>query len=114
MKQLKKDLKAVAKSLKQLTRKTDQMAKRLDKLAKVPAAKKPKKRPAKRVAVKKRAKATAIDTVYSIIKKSKKGVNAATLKKKSGFENKKIWNNINMLKVKGKIKSVKRGVYVTK
>ena len=115
MKQFEKDLNAVLKELKALTRKTEGMVKKVDKLekAKVPkkakAKAKVKVKSAKKKIVK---KATAIDTVFAIIKKSRKGVDAATLKKKTGFDNKKMWNNINMLKMKGKVKSISRGVYV--
>jgi hypothetical protein len=130
MKQLKNDLQAISKTLNELTRKTEQMAKRLEKLEKADVAKTPKpgakgagkkvvKKPAKAGAkaagnkvVKKPAKATAIDTIFSIIKKSRKGVDAATLRKETGFDNKKVWNHINILKMKGKIRSVERGVYV--
>jgi hypothetical protein len=118
MKQLKRDLKAVSKSLNQLRRKTEQMAKRLDKLEKTRPAKKSKtKRVVKAKASKKRvakkaAKATAIGTIWDIITKSKKGVDTATLKKKTGFETKRIWNVINSLKAQGKVKSAKKGVYV--
>ena len=114
MKQLKKDLQAISRTLNELTRKTEQMAKRLEKPEKADVAKTPKpgaKGAGKKV-VKKPAKATAIDTIFAIIKKSRKGVDAATLKKKTGFDNKKMWNNINMLKMKGKVKSISRGVYV--
>jgi hypothetical protein len=51
-----------------------------------------------------------IDTVLTIIKKSKKGLNTATLMKKTGFSKKKIHNNVYKLKKQGKIKSVSRGV----
>ena len=71
---------------------------------------KAKKAPAKRDAGKKPA--TAIDTVYTIIKKSKKGVNTATLMEKSGFDRKKISNVIYKLKKQGKIKSAGKGVYL--
>ncbi len=113
MKQLKKGLDTLLKELKTLIRKTEGMVKKLDRPGKAKTAKKPKaKAGVKKRAVPKKAKTTAIDTVFSIIKKSRKGVDAGTLKKKTGFDNKKVWNNINMLKVKGKIKSVSRGVYV--
>lgn len=119
MKQLKKDLNSAMKELRALTRKTEQMAKRLAKLEKSQASKKPRAKKSKaRVKVnkkkvaKKPAKATAIDTVFAIIKSSKKGVDPTTLRKKTGFDKKKVWNNINVLKKKGKIKSVGRGVYV--
>ena len=106
------------KELKALTRKTEGIEKKLSKLdkAKVPkkakAKAKIKVKPAKKRITKKPAKATAIDTVFAIIKKSKKGVGAATLKKKTGFDNKKIYNVINSLKKKGKVKSIGQGVYV--
>ena len=70
-----------------------------------------KKRAVKKVAAKKTTK-TVIDTVLTIIKKSKKGVNTATLMKKTGFSEKQIHNNVYKLKKQGKVKSVGRGVYV--
>lgn len=114
MKQLRKDLNAAMKEIKALTRKTEQLAKQLTKLEKAPAA---GKRNAgaevtKKKVAQKPAKATAIDTVFAVIRSSRKGADTDTLKKKTGFNNKKVWNNINMLKKKGKIKSVARGVYV--
>ena len=109
MKQLKNELQAISKTLNQLTRKTEQMAKRLEKPEK--AAAKTAKAGAK-AAGKKPAKVTAIDTLFAIIKKSRKGVDAATLRKETGFDNKKVWNHINILKMKGKIRSIERGVYV--
>jgi len=114
MKQLKKDLQAVSKSLKQLTRKTEQMAKKLDKLEKPQAAKKPKARAkaVKKKVTKKAVKVTAIGAVLSVIARSKKGVTTAQIKEKTGFDEKKVWNNINFLKRKGKVKSSGRGVYV--
>ncbi len=117
MKQLKKDLKAVAKDLKRLTQKTDKMIKRFEKLDKAQVAKKPKakavkKAPAKKPAAKKVKKATAIETVLAIIKKSRKGIDTATLEKKTGFKGRKIGDIIYRLKKQGKIKSVRYGLYV--
>jgi len=48
----------------------------------------------------------------ALIMRSKKGIDMATLKKKTGFEERKIWNVINSLKSRGKIKSGGRGLYV--
>ena len=117
MKQLEKDLNAVLKELKELTRKTEGMVKIVGKLEKAKVPKKAKAKARAKVktkAVKKRVakKATAIDTILGIISKSKKGVNTATLKKKTGFDNKKIHNVINRLKQQGKIKSAEMGIYV--
>jgi integration host factor subunit alpha len=59
-------------------------------------------------------KVSASLILLAIINKSrsKKGVDTATLKKKSGFDDRKIWNVINSLKSQGKIKSGGRGFYV--
>jgi len=118
MKQLKKDLQAVLKALKALTRKTEQLAKRVDKLDKAPAKRRPKRkvkakaRPAKRTATRRAAKKTAGDTVFDIIGRNKRGVDTNTLRKRTGYDDKKIWNIINRLKQQGKVKSARAGVYV--
>jgi hypothetical protein len=118
MKQLKKDLQAVLKALKALSRKTEQMAKRIDKLDKAPAKRRPKrktkakKRPVKRTATRKAAKKTAGDAVLDIITKNKKGVDTNTLRKRTGYDEKKIWNIINRLKQQRKVKSARTGIYV--
>ena len=114
MNQLKKDLLSLSKTLNQLTRKTEQMAKSMDQVKKVQVAKTTKTgaKADQKKGAKKPVKATAIDTLFRIIEKNKDGVDAATLRKQTGFDNKKVWNHINILKMKGKIKSVKRGVYV--
>ncbi len=118
MKQLKKDLQAVMKALKALTQKTEQIAKKIDKLDKAPAKGRPKKkakaktRPVKRKATRRTTKKTAGDAVFDIIKKNKKGVNTNTLRKRTGFDEKKIWNIINRLKQQRKVKSARTGIYV--
>jgi chaperonin GroES len=126
MKNLKKDLQTVNKELKELAKKTESLLKAVDKFEKPKAkptkAKAVKKTPAKKVAVKKAAPkkpapkkaapATAADTVLAIIKKYKKGVNVSTLIEKTGFNKRKIYNNVKVLNKQGKIKSVRRGVYV--
>ena len=112
MNQLKKDLKAVAKDLKKLTQKTDKMIKRLEKLEKPQAVKKPKAKAVKKAVAKKPTKLSASGTVLAIIKRSRKGVDKATLIKKTGFERRKIGDVIYRLKKQGKIKSAGRGLYV--
>ncbi len=131
MKNLKKDLRAVNKGLKALAKKTESLLKAVDKFEK------PKAKPVKAIAVKKThvkkaavkkvaakkaapkkasskkvAPATAADTVLAIIKRFKKGVNVSTLIEKTGFNKRKIYNNVKVLKKRGKIKSEVRGVYL--
>ena len=55
---------------------------------------------------------TAAETVFAVIKKSKKGVDTATLMEKTGFNRVKIANNVKVLKKKGLVKSPEKGVYV--
>jgi len=76
-------------------------------------AKTTKKAPAqKKSAKKKPAQPTATDQVLNIIKRSKKGVNAATLMTKTGFDLKKVRNILQRTYKMGRIKRVGKGVYV--
>ena len=82
---------------------------------KAPAKKKAstKKAPAKKaVAKKKTAQATATDKILRIVKRSKKGVDVPTLKKKTGFDDKKVRNIVFRASKEGKIKKSGRGIYV--
>ena len=113
MKQLKKDLKAVAKDLKKLTQKTDKMIKGLEKLEKkAQATKKPKAKAVRKTTAKKPAKLSASGTVLAIIKRSRKGIDKATLIKKTGFEDKKVRDITYRLMKQGKIKRDLKGLYV--
>jgi len=133
-KNLKKNLQAVNREIKALSKKVDKMIVAVGKLEKVKTAKakpvkktvtkaKPvkkvaaKKAPVKKVAVKKPAAKkpviiTAADTVFGFIKRYKKGVNVSTLMEKTGFNKRKIYDNVKVLKKQGKIKSAGIGIYV--
>ncbi|MBW2706529.1 MAG: hypothetical protein JRD84_09505 [Deltaproteobacteria bacterium] len=77
-------------------------------------AKTTKKAPAKKAPAKKRSsKLTATDQVLNIIKRSKKGVDTATLMKKTGFNQKKVTNILQRTFKQGKIKRVEKGIYVS-
>jgi hypothetical protein len=134
MKNLKKNLQTVNKDLKALAKKVDRMMVMVGKLEKPktikakPAKKtvakaKPvkkvaaKKTPVKKAAIKKPAakkpvKLIAADTVFGFIKRYRKGVDVSTLMKKTGFNRRKIYDNVKILKKQGKIKREGRGVYV--
>ena len=111
MKDLSKNLKAVTRELKALSKKTDSMAKSLGKT------------PTKRVASVKRRKAisksslpssrisSSTDQALKVIKRHKKGIDVATLKKKTGFDDKKISNIVHRAFKKGIITRVGRGLY---
>lgn len=66
----------------------------------------------KAVVGKKTGEATATDAVIKIIKRAKKGVDVPTLKKKTGFNDKKVRNIVFRAAKEGRIKKSGRGVYV--
>jgi len=78
--------------------------------AKAKAVKKAPAGAAKKAATPKRV--TAVDTILTIIGRSKKGVSVATLKAKTKFNDKKIANIVYKLKKQGKIKSAAKGLYI--
>jgi len=81
---------------------------------KAPAKKKAvMKAPAKKApAPKKAGQVTATDQILNIIKRSKNGVDVPTLKKKTGFDDKKVRNIVFRAAKEGRIKKSGRGVYV--
>lgn len=130
MKEIDVALKAVVEGLRTLAQGVEKIAEKLEdsvpkKQAKAKparkAASKPKKAAPKKAAAKKPApkrapakkavKKTAADTVLAIINRSKKGVDSATLVKKTGFNKKKVANIVFKLRKQGKVKSVSKGVY---
>jgi len=129
---LKKDLQAVKSGIAALAKKIEALlkahepmpkAKKVTKKKAVKKAKTVKKAPAKKasgkkapakkaVAKKKATQVTATDKILQIVKRSKKGVDVPTLKKKSGFDDKKVRNIVFRASKEGKIKKSGRGMYV--
>jgi hypothetical protein len=133
---LKKDLNALRKDFKALEKKMEELLKAAGAAEKQPTAAKTKvakkaapkktavkKSPAKKAAAKKAsalktaaakkgATATATDKILTIIKRSKGGVDVPTLKKKTGFNDKKVRNIVFRAAKDGRIKKSGRGVYV--
>jgi hypothetical protein len=120
----------IAQDLKTLNKNIQTLGKTLDKLLKAvekdpkSKAKPAKKSPAKKVAAKKApvkkatmkkktAPLTATDQVLKIIKGSKKGVDAPTLIKKTGFNQKKVRNILFRTYKQGKIKRLEKGIYTS-
>ena len=125
---LKKDLHALRKDFKALEKKMEKLLQAAEKSGKTkkvtkPKAVKPKAAKAKAVktkavkkvkvtAAKKASQTTATDQILKIIKRSKKGVDVPTLKKKTGFDDKKVRNIVFRASKEGRIKKSGRGVYV--
>jgi putative endonuclease len=120
---LKKDLQALNKDIQALGKTIDKLIAVVEKGETTKVAKKTtvkpikakttKRSPAQKApARKKTAQPTATDQVIGIINGAKNGVNTATLMKKTGFDQRKIWSIINRASKAGKIKRAGRGVYV--
>ena len=105
------DLKALNKDIQSLAKTLDRLTKAVEKENKS-KAKPTKKVAAKKAPAKKAAPATATDEILKIIKRSKKGVDAPTLIKKTGFNQKKVRNILFRTYKQGKIKRVEKGIYI--
>ena len=97
--QISKDLAKLSKRVKKLTSSIPKTKVRAQK-AGMPKSVAPKK-----------GKKSGTQTVLDMIKKSQKGIDAGTLIKKTGFEDKKIRNILFKALTDGKIERVGRGVY---
>ena len=110
---MKKDITAIGKKLEQLLKAVEKSETKVTKASKARAAKaKSIKKTPKAPAKKKAVKVTATDQVLKIINRSKKGVDTATLMKKTGFDQKKVRNILNRTLKQGKIQRVDKGIYV--
>ena len=105
------DLKALNKNIQALGKTLDRLLKAVEKDEK-PKATPTKKIPAKKAPAKKKAaQPTATDQILKIIRRSKKGVDAPTLVKKTGFNQKKVRNILFRTYKQGKIKRLDKGIY---
>jgi len=115
------DLKALNKNIQALGKTLDSLLKAAEKDEKpkakpkktIPAKKAPAKKTSaeKAPAKKKAAQPTATDEILKIINGSKKGVDAPTLVKKTGFNQKKVRNILFRTYKQGKIKRLDKGIY---
>jgi hypothetical protein len=114
MKNLIKNLQAANRDLKALSNKVDKIIVDVGKLEKLKPAKKATANPTpvKKVVAKQTSTLTAADTVFGIIKRFKNGTDVATLMEKTGFNRRKIYDNVKILKKQGKIRTAGIGVYV--
>jgi hypothetical protein len=132
MKKIKAQLKTLSKSLATISKKVENITAQVDKLqapkkaapakkavAKKKAAKKKvaKKKVTKKAAVKKAAptkQVTMLDTVFNVIKRTKKGVTVTQLREKTKLDSRQLSNALYKLTKKGAIQTKSRGLYVKK
>ncbi len=118
MKGKKNELKKVIKALEDLIRQAKKIEKGLSEAQGIAPRRRGRPKALKRVSAGRKAvrpgKArTATAAVFGIIKKSRRGATTTQIRNGTGFDEKKIWNVINRLKSQGRIKSARRGIYVT-
>ena len=132
MKKIKAQLKTLSKSMATISKQVEKITNQVDKLqapkkaapakkavAKKKVAKKKaaKKKVAKKAAVKKAAPAkqvTMLDTVFDVIKRTKKGVTVTQLREKTKLDSRQLSNALYKLTKKGAIQTKSRGLYVKK
>lgn len=130
MEELKDQLQLISKSLVSLAKQVEAVSKYIEadkkaevkapskpaaKKAKAPKKTKAKKAPAKKASVKAAKVAvdgsSVLDTVYDVIKRSRKGASIAHLREKTGLEARQISNALYKLTKKGMVQTKTRGVY---
>lgn len=122
MKELEKFLSVLSDGMRTLAQGVESLAGKVDELSKTyrspakPDTRQTTRKPARKSPKQTRASTakseTAAEKVLAVIKRHKKGVNVSTLKQKTGFDDKKIYNIIYKLKKKGLVKSIRKGVYI--
>lgn len=113
MKNLKSQLKTVSKSLAALSKQVEKLSMQVEapKAAKKPAAVKKAAAPKKAAAA---GGKTVLDTVFDVIKRSKKGVTVAQLKTKTQLDARQLSNALYKLSKKGMVHAKSRGLYEKK
>lgn len=112
---IKKELQALNNDIKTIGKTMEKILKAVEKSEKGKIAKVSTKRVAakKTPAKKKTGALTATDQVLRLInKRTKRGVDTATIMAKTGFNQKKVANIIHKAHKEGKIKRVGKGLYV--
>lgn len=112
-----KDLETISKKLTQLANQAEKLSVAIGKAEKSKANPVQTRTKAKSVTKKappKVVKGTDTDKVLAIINRSKKGVDTATLMKKTGFDQKKVRNMLHRTYKQGKITRVDKGLYIGK
>ena len=117
MNNLQSQLKSVSKSLAALSKQVEKLTNQIEKpkAGKKAAVKKPAA--ANKAAAKKAAPAggkTVLDTVFDVIKRSKKGVTVAQLKIKTQLDARQLSNALYKLSKKGMVEAPSRGLYLKK
>ncbi len=114
MKKLQTELKAISKSLAALTQKVEKLSQQAANAPATPKAAPAPKAPAKKAKTAGAGGKTVLDTVYDVIKRTKKGVTVAQLKQKTNLDARQLSNALYKLSKKDQVYAKSRGLYVIK
>jgi len=117
MNKVQSQLQTVSKSLASLSKQVEKLSKQAAKIQpakKTAAARRPAAKKSKAGRAVPAKGTTVLDSVFSVIKRSKKGVTIAQLKDKTDLDARQLSNALYKLSKKGQVYAKSRGVYVKK
>jgi len=113
MKKIEIQLKTVSKSLAALSKQVEKLSQQVARAQPVKKAAPARRKPAARKAAPAGGK-TVLDSVFDVIKRTKKGVTVAQLKQKTNLDARQLSNALYKLSKKGQVFAKSRGLYVRK
>ncbi len=114
MKNMQSQLKTISKSLAALSKQVEKLSQQVAKAQPAKKAAPVRKAPGKETKAAAAGGQSLLDTVYSAIKRTKKGVTVAQLKEKTDLDARQLSNALYKLSKKGQVYAKSRGLYVKK
>jgi len=114
MKKIQNQLKTVSKSLATLSKQVEKLSQQVATAQPAAKAAAPRKAPAQKAKAAAAGGKTVLDSVYDVIKRTKKGVTVAQLKQKTSLDARQLSNALYKLSKKGQVYAKSRGLYVKK
>ena len=114
MKKIQNQLKTVSKSLTSLAKQVEKLSQQVATAQPAKKAAAPRKAPAQKAKAAAAGGKTVLDSVYDVIKRTKKGVTVAQLKQKTNLDARQLSNALYKLSKKGQVYAKSRGLYVKK
>ncbi len=114
MKKLQSQLKTVSKSLAALSKQVEKLSQQVSKAQPAKKAAPARKAPAKKTKAAAAGGKTVLDTVYDVIKRTKKGVTVEQLKQKTKLDARQLSNALYKLSQRDQVYAKSRGLYLKK
>ena len=114
MKTLQNQLKTVSKSLATLSKQVEKLSQQVAKAQTSAKGAKGRKASVSSKSAAARGAKSVLDTVYDVIRRSKKGVTVSQLKEKTDLDARQLSNALYKLSKRGQVYAKSRGLYVKK